>query len=83
MKSRLLFLGVFVLIGNVMFAQGMESYNVFIAQADSLYKIKQFQASAAAYKSAFDQLDGKAVPVHRYNAACSYALSNDTENAFY
>jgi hypothetical protein len=32
---------------------------------------------------AFDELDGKAYPNDRYNAACSYALAGDKENAFY
>ncbi|MEM6263877.1 MAG: DUF6624 domain-containing protein [Bacteroidota bacterium] len=65
------------------FGQAQEKYAELIKEAMSLYEAKDFQQSAEKYKAAFDQLDGKAYPNDRYNAACSYALAKDIENSFY
>ena len=58
-------------------------YDKLVREAWELYEAKDYPKSAATYKDAFDQIEGKAYPGDRYNAACSYALSNDTEQAFY
>lgn len=65
------------------FCQISEQYNAYVIEADSSYAAENYQLSAARYKAAFDELDGKAYPNDRYNAACSYALAEDVENAFY
>ena len=65
------------------FAQNNEKYAELVKEAWSLYQTKEFQQSAEKYKEAFDQLEGKAYPNDRYNAACSYALAKDVENAFF
>ena len=65
------------------FAQNNEKYAELVKEAWSLYQTKEFQQSAEKYKEAFDQLEGKAYPNDRYNAACSYALATDVENAFF
>jgi len=68
---------------NISFGQHETKYPELIEAAWNLYESKEFKKSADKYKEAFDQLDGKAYPNDRYNAACSYALAEDIENSFY
>lgn len=72
-----------LLISSLSFGQGVAQYSELVKEAWSLYESKDYQLSAEKYKEAFDQMDGKAFPDDRYNAACSYALAKDTENSFY
>lgn len=81
MKSFIILLCFLTL--NSIIAQNQEKYSEYIAKANELYKSESFQSSADHFKMAFDELDGKAYPNDRYNAACSYALAGDEENAFY
>jgi len=83
MKIKLLTLSITLILFNTSFAQNKEKYDEYVKEASSLYDAKDYKKSAETFKLAFDQLDGKAMWVDRYNAACSYALSNDAENAFY
>ena len=83
MKTSLAFTFLTLLLFSFSFAQNMENYDQFVAQADSLLAAKAYQASADKFKAAFDELDGKARPIDRYNAACAYAMAGDKENAFY
>ncbi len=59
------------------------SYDVLIRKADSLYQVKDFKNSALAFSSAFKNADSKITINHRYNAACSYALANNPDSAFF
>lgn len=61
----------------------MEQYNTLKTEAEQLYNAKEYQKSANTYKAAFDHIEGKATPNDRYNAACSYALAKNVEQAFY
>jgi len=76
-----------VLIGiSSIFAFGqkdMTEYKLYVEKADSLYDVKDYKNSGLFYQKAFDSNNGKAYPNDRYNAACSYALSGETEKAFY
>jgi len=65
------------------FAQDMEKYGEHAKAASELYDKKEFKESAEQYKLAFDVLGGKAYPNDRYNAACSYALSAQSDSSFY
>ena len=80
-KFTLSLLGLFLF--NLSFGQNMETYSTLAKEAWSLYESKEYQQSADKYKAAFETIDGKAYPNDRYNAACSYALAKDIENAFY
>jgi hypothetical protein len=79
------FLGCVVLVPffTFSFAQNRAQYDELVRQASLLYEKQSFQQAAWTYKEAFDQLEGKAVPDHRYQAACSYALAGNADTAFY
>ena len=68
---------------NISFGQNQEKYIEFKKEAEKFYNGKEFQKSADKYKDAFDQIDGKAYPNDRYNAACSYALAKDIKHSFF
>ena len=79
----------FVIIGLLLsfcsFSQkeDLSKYKEFVKRGDSLYKVKQYKASADAYAKGFSYLGRKAYPNDRYNAACSYALAGEKDSAFY
>lgn len=83
MKIKFLMTVIGLLLINVAFGQTRDRYTEYIKEAYSLYQSKDFKASAEKYKEAFEQLEGKANPNDRYNAACSYALAQDIEESFY
>ena len=83
MKNRILATVIGLLMFNISFGQNQEKYPEFIKEAWKLYESKEYKKSADKYKEAFEQIDGKAYPNDRYNAACSYALAKDVENSFY
>lgn len=83
MKMKLFIAVISLCMTQALFAQSKALYSKYVAEADSLYELKAYAESAAKYKEAFDQLDGKAYSTHRYNAACSYALAGNQEQAFY
>ncbi|MEM6517302.1 MAG: DUF6624 domain-containing protein [Bacteroidota bacterium] len=86
MKTRtkfFTFLTAAFLLASLSFGQNQDKYSELVTEAWSLYESQRYKESAEKYKAAFDQLDGKAYPNDRYNAACSYALAKDIENSFY
>ena len=68
---------------NLTFSQNQEKYSELVTEAGILYESKEYKKSADKYKQAFDQLEGKANPNDRYNAACSYALAKNIDTSFY
>lgn len=83
MKVRNLPLLILLFTTSISYGQNMFKYNELAKEASKLYEEKAYEESAQKYKAAFDLLEGKAFPSDRYNAACSYALAEDQENAFY
>ena len=83
MRIRLIVAALVLFQFNALLGQSMEKYHQLIKEAEECYKLDEFQNSADKYKLAFDQIEGKAYPYDRYNAACSYALAEDSESAFY
>ncbi|MCT4665295.1 MAG: hypothetical protein N4A45_08710 [Flavobacteriales bacterium] len=83
MKIKLLTTIIGLLLFNLTFGQNLEKYTEFKKEAEKFYDAKEYQKSADKYKEAFDQIEGKAYPNDRYNAACSYALAKDIKTAFY
>ena len=84
MKFRIITLTTicFLLVTNV-FGQDKEKYTQLVKEAEALFKTKEYEQSAEKYLDAFEQLDGKAYSTDRYNAACAFALADDSESAFY
>jgi pimeloyl-ACP methyl ester carboxylesterase len=83
MKSTLLFLALFPCAASLFCQTSTGRYDVLIRKADSLYQVKEFEKSAYAFSDAFKAPDGKITMNHRYNAACSYALANNADSAFF
>lgn len=59
-----------------------KQYMQLVQQADSLFKNKQFMASANRYSQAFNTMGGKALVNDRYNAACAWARAGNADSAF-
>jgi hypothetical protein len=57
-------------------------YGKLVAKGDSLYEAKDYKNSAFTYSAAFKANRWLAAPVHRYNAACSWALAGYPDSAF-
>ncbi|MEM1326580.1 MAG: hypothetical protein AAGI23_11525 [Bacteroidota bacterium] len=81
MKLTLLF--AYLLTVQIAVCQNQEKYSEYVQEAWQLYEADNYKQSAATYKEAFDQMQGKASPNDRYNAACSYALSDQADSSFY
>ncbi len=60
-----------------------QKYSDLIKMADSLYNAKDFKKSAFAFSAAFKLTDSKITKNQRYNAACSWALADYPDSAFY
>jgi len=78
------FLFALLISTTAIIAQGNhQKYNFLIRKADSLYLAKDFKNSALAFSDAFNKPDALITINHRYNAACSYALANNPDSAFF
>lgn len=83
MKTTSLFLSLLICSAFI-FGQTITSeFDTFISKADSLYQVKDFTNSAIAFSDAFKVPDAKITVNHRYNAACSWALANNPDSAFF
>ena len=83
MKTSVLFLGLF-LFNASSFGQSTQSRNLdLIKIADSLYGAEDYKGSAFAFSEAFKANGWNATSNQHYNAACSWALANYPDSAFY
>jgi len=84
MKKSVLIIAFVCFVGTV-FAQNTTSplYTKLVSKADSLYGVKNYKASAFTFSAAFKANSGYAVPRHRYNAACAWALAGYPDSAFH
>lgn len=83
MKSTILSLALCLCTASVFCQTNTGRYDVLIRKADSLYQVKEFEKSAFAFSEAFKAPDSRITRSHRYNAACSWALANNPDSAFY
>ena len=81
MNKKIITAGILLSI-NVCCAQNDE-YSRLIKKADSLYTIKDYKNSAHTYSEAFKSIGWKGYPDDRYNAACSWAMANVPDSAFF
>jgi hypothetical protein len=83
MKQPTIFL-IFIVSATLTLGQNSrDDYSYFSKKADSLYKAKDFKNAAFTYSEAFKSLGWKGSPIHRYNAACSWALAGVADSAFF
>lgn len=82
MKNIFIVILAFTFI-NYSFGQISDDYRRFTAKADSLIAIKQYKNASIEFQKAFDANEGRARIQDRYNAACSYAMSDNSEEAFF
>ncbi|GAA4791024.1 hypothetical protein GCM10023231_18650 [Olivibacter ginsenosidimutans] len=76
----LLFQVSFLLVGA---QQAQQDYDGFKKQAETLYQQKEYRSSALKYSEAFASIGDKGTIDDRYNAACSWAMANEPDSAFY
>lgn len=60
-----------------------QPYSALIKVADSLYNVKDYLNSIRVYTAAFMIHNGTIPASDRYNAACTWALANIPDSAFY
>ena len=83
MKKTILVLSIFICTSSLLGQTCALKYEALIRKADSLYQLKDFTKSAFAFSDAFKATDAKITVNHRYNAACSWALANYPDSAFF
>ncbi len=83
MKSTFLFSALLLCAASLFCQTNAGRYEVLVRKADSLYQVKEFEKSAFAFSDAFKATDSRITRNHRYNAACSWALANYPDSAFY
>ena len=82
MKPTMLIAFAALFICNWAFGQDREKYAKLIKEAEGLYDNSDYLTSAKKYADAFVALGNKGMVTDRYNAACSWALANQTDSAF-
>jgi hypothetical protein len=83
MKTRL-FILIIVISFTLSNAQNPpKEYYHFVQIAEKLYGSKDYKNSGLNYSEAFKTMGWKGIPNDRYNAACSYALANMADSAFF
>ena len=82
MNKKTVIAGIVLLSMNFSYAQD-DVYSRLIKRADSLYNIRDYKNSANIYSDAFKSIGWKGYPNDRYNAACSWAMANVPDSAFF
>jgi pimeloyl-ACP methyl ester carboxylesterase len=83
MKTTTLFLGFVIYTVSLLGQNNPQKYSELIRKADSLYNAKDFKNSALSFSNAFKANGWKTTLNERYNAACSWALANCSDSAFF
>ena len=81
MKKIIFLFGCFIST-QFSFGQNVE-YSALVKKADSLYNAGNFKNSAFTYSAAFKANGWTGMSNDRYNAACSWALANNSDSAFF
>ena len=80
--KKIIFLSVCFISAQVTFGQNAE-YSGLVKKAYSLCNAKDFKASALTYSAAFKANGWLGLSNDRYNAACSWALANNSDSSFF
>jgi pimeloyl-ACP methyl ester carboxylesterase len=83
MKNSTLLLSLLLCAASLSGQTRTSRFDALIRRADSLYQEKAYPESAFAFSEAFHQPGAEIRMNHRYNAACSWALANGTDSAYY
>jgi len=70
------------MVVHIAFCQNNGGYTRLIDEANKLYQNKEYLKSGKKYAEAFAADGNKGFLEDRYNAACSWALANETDSAF-
>lgn len=81
MNKKIIIAGILLSV-NFSYAQSDE-YSKLIKKADSLYTVKDYKNSAMFYSQAFKINGWKGTSHDRYNAACTWAMANVPDSAFF
>lgn len=81
MNKKIILAGILLSV-NFIYAQDNEYFRL-VKKADSLYNIQDYKNSANAYSAAFKANGWKGTQNDRYNAACSWAMANVPDSAFF
>ncbi len=81
MKNIILLFGCFIST-HFSFGQNAE-YSTLVKKADSLYNVGSYKVSALTYSAAFKENGWTGLSNDRYNAACSWALANNSDSSFF
>lgn len=73
----------FLFTAQFSFGQNYEAYDSLVAIARNFYNEGDYEKASENFEAAFTQLNGKAYQDDRYTAGCSYALSGNSDSAFY
>jgi len=82
-KTIILFFGSVIVSFSLSAQVSRQGYPDLIGIADSLYNAKDYKNSALAFSGAFRANGWKATSREHYNAACSWALANNADSAFF
>ncbi len=82
MLKYILSLGFLIAVVSVLGQTAPPEYYTFIKQADSLYNAEDYLNSGLKYSAAFQTFDGLGYSNNRYDAACSWAMSGNSDSAF-
>ena len=83
MKKYLFLSLLSILVFNLSFAQNQPAYSKLTDEALKLYQNKEYLKSAQKYSEAFAVPEKSELVNDRYNAACSWALVNQSDSAFF
>jgi pimeloyl-ACP methyl ester carboxylesterase len=83
MNTKLLF-ALLVISTSLVYGQNKQAkFATLIREADSMYSAKDYKGSAFAFSAAFKAPDRNVTINQRYNAACSWALAQFPDSAFF
>lgn len=83
MKTTTFLLVLLISATSLLAQNDHQKYDDLIRKADSLYQVKDYKNSAFTFSRAFKANDWNATSSEHYNAACSWALANVPDSAFY